>query len=142
MELAAKTADGQPIRLDADGNLLVQPGDAVELSLAGLLAGSESEVWMYSTPTKIGSVVVGSDGNGTFSYVVPDSLESGSHRVVMSGQSVSGEVVTIGLPLRAVEGEESTGSALRTNPVIWLSLGLFVVMGLFVPSQIRRRRRQ
>lgn len=142
MDIAAKTPDGEPISLDADGNLLVKPGDVVELSLTGLLQDSESEVWLYSTPKKIGTVVVGSDGEGAFSYAIPDSLESGAHRVVMLGQSVLGDVVTIGLPLRAVQSEESTGNAFGSNPVIWFILGLFVVVGLFLPSQIRRRRRR
>jgi hypothetical protein len=140
MDLTATTKDGNPISLDEDGNLLVQPGDVVELRLAGLLGASESEVWLYSTPQKIGSVLVGADGEAAFAYAVPESLEEGEHRIVLSGQSVLGDTVTVGLPLRAVEGEKSGGNLFQSSPVIWLILGLFVVIGLFLPSQIRRRR--
>ena len=140
MGLTARTSDGSPILLDADGNLLVQPGDVVELRLAGLLSASESEVWLYSTPENLGTVLVGADGEASFDYTVPTSLEAGTHRVVLSGKSVLGDTVNIGLPLRAVESEKSGGNVFSSNPLIWLVLGLFVVIGLFLPSQIRRRR--
>jgi hypothetical protein len=140
MDLTATTKDGNPISLDEDGNLLVQPGDVVELRLTGLLGASESEVWLYSTPQKIGSVLVGADGRAAFAYAVPESLEAGEHRIVLSGQSVLGDTVTVGLPLRAVERDKSGGNLFRNSPFIWLILGLFVVIGLFLPSQIRRRR--
>jgi hypothetical protein len=140
MDLSGRHEDGSAVALDINGNLIVRPGDVVQLQLTGLLGSSPAEVWLYSTPKKLGSLTVDSTGDVSFDYVIPESLEPGNHRVVLAGKSVLGDTVTVGLPLLAAESEPNE-NGFRGGVMIWLVLGIFASVGLYLPSQIRRRHR-
>jgi hypothetical protein len=73
---------------DADGKVVA--GAQVTISGAGFLPGSTVELVVYSTPVKLGSVVVLADGTFSATVTVPANLTDGVHHLVATGVDVNG----------------------------------------------------
>jgi hypothetical protein len=129
---------GKTSPLDSDGNIHLAAGDVIKISVGGFKPGSLVEVWLFSTPTKLGSAVVGADGaiNGLFS--IPLGIESGSHRVVISAKLPNGKPTTFTLGI--LVGDISTTSTL-TRVLIAIPITLAIGFGFLLPTQLRRRRK-
>lgn len=132
------TADGQRVALNTDGNLALQTGDTVVVEANGYGADGLVEVWLHSTPVKLGEVTVGADGAIKGSFVVPDSVETGDHRVLLSGPTKSGDTSVIGVGLRiGAWGTESNIS----RWIILSTIVLAITLALVIPTTARRRRK-
>jgi len=129
---------GETSPLDSDGNIHLAAGDVIKISVGGFQPGSLVEVWLFSTPTKLGSAVVGADGaiNGLFS--IPAGIKSGSHRVVISAKLPNGKSTTFTLGI--LVGKISTTSTL-TRVLIAIPISLAIGFGFLLPTQLRRRRK-
>ena len=129
---------GNVLPLDSDGTVHLSVGDVIKLSVGGFDPGSTVEVWLFSTPTKLGSLIVGTDGtiNGLFS--VPAGIKSGSHRVVISAKLANGKPTTFTLGI--LIGNVSKTSTL-TRVLIAIPITLAIGFGFLLPTQLRRRRK-
>ena len=129
---------GNALPLDSSGAVHLSVGDVIKLSVGGFDPGSTVQVWLFSTPTKLGSLVVGDDGtiNGLFS--VPAGIKSGSHRVVISAKLANGKPTTFTLGI--LIGKVSKTSTL-TRVLIAIPISLAVGFGFILPTQLRRRRK-
>ena len=129
---------GNSLPLDSSGAVHLSVGDVIKLSVGGFDPGSIVQVWLFSTPTKLGSLVVGDDGtiNGLFS--VPTGIKSGSHRVVISAKLANGKPTTFTLGI--LIGKVSKTSTL-TRVLIAIPISLAVGFGFILPTQLRRRRK-
>ena len=129
---------GNVLPLDSDGTVHLSVGDVIKLSVGGFDPGSLVEVWLFSTPTKLGSLAVGTDGtiNGLFS--VPAGIKSGSHRVVISAKLANGKPTTFTLGI--LIGNVSTTSTL-TRILIAIPITLAIGFAFLLPTQLRRRRK-
>ena len=137
--LSGTNAAGQPIALDTDGNLRIQPGDTLTINSTGLKAQSKVAVWMFSTPTKAGEIFTDLSGNAAGSFVVSQKLENGNHRVVLKEFNPAGEevVMSIGIVVGAVNSTSTLSRVLIAIPIT-LAIGF----GIALPTQARRRRRR
>jgi hypothetical protein len=133
LDKAGKTAP-----LDSDGNVHLDGGDIIKISVGGFKPGSIVEVWLFSTPMKLGSAVVGADGAMTGSYRLPVGIKSGSHRVVVTARMANGKPTTFTLGI--LVGDISTTSTL-TRVLIAIPITLAVGFGFLLPTQMRRRRK-
>ena len=95
-------------------------------------------MWLFSTPTKLGSLVVGDDGTINGLFAVPAGIKSGSHRVVISAKLANGKPTTFTLGI--LIGEISKTSTL-TRVLIAIPISLAIGFGFILPTQLRRRRR-
>jgi hypothetical protein len=129
---------GKTSPLDGDGNIHLAAGDVIKISVGGFKTGSLVEVWLFSTPTKLGSAVVGADGAINGLFTIPTGIESGSHRVVISAKLPNGKPTTFTLGI--LVGDISTTSTL-TRVLIAIPITLAIGFGFLLPTQIRRRRR-
>ena len=129
---------GNVLPLDSDGTVHLSVGDVIRLSVGGFDPGSLVEVWLFSTPTKLGSLIVGTDGtiNGLFS--IPAGIKSGSHRVVISAKLATGKPTTFTLGI--LIGNVSKTSTL-TRVLIAIPITLAIGFGFLLPTQLRRRRK-
>ena len=129
---------GQRVALDADGNLQLSEDDRIVVSASGYESGTLVEVWLRSTPTKIGTVAVDSLGriNGTFN--IPRTIDAGDHRVVLAGRTKSGgdSVIGVGLRIGAYGKESNVNRWIIVSAII-----LAVALALILPTTARRRRR-
>jgi hypothetical protein len=133
LDKAGKTAP-----LDSDGNVHLDGGDIIKISVGGFKPGSIVEVWLFSTPMKLGSAVVGADGAMTGSYRLPVGIKSGSHRVVVTARMANGKPTTFTLGI--LVGDISTTSTL-TRVLIAIPITLAIGFGFLLPTQLRRRRK-
>jgi len=128
---------GKTSPLDSDGNIHLAGGDVIKISVGGFKSGSLVEVWLFSTPTKLGSAVVGADGAINGLFTIPTGIKSGSHRVVISAKLPNGKPTTFTLGI--LVGNISKTSTL-TRVLIAIPISLAIGFGFLLPTQLRRRR--
>jgi hypothetical protein len=129
---------GKTTPLDSDGNIHLDAGDVIKISVGGFRPKSIVEVWLFSTPTQLGTAVVGADGTVTGAYRLPVGTKSGSHRVVVTAKLANGKPTTFTLGI--LVGDISTTSTL-TRVLIAIPIALAMGFGFLLPNQVRRRRK-
>jgi hypothetical protein len=129
---------GKRAPLDSDGNVHLDAGDVIKISVGGFKPGTVVEVWLFSTPTQLGTATVGADGTVTGAYRLPVATKSGSHRVVVTAKMSNGKPTTFTLGI--LVGDISTTSTL-TRVLIAIPITLAVGFGFLLPTQLRRRRK-
>jgi hypothetical protein len=131
-----KTGKRSP--LDSDGNIHLAAGDEIKISVGGFKPGSLVEVWLFSTPTQLGTAVVGTDGTVSGTYRLPAGTKSGTHRVVVTARLANGKPTSFTLGI--LVGDISTTSTL-TRVLIAIPITLAIGFGFILPTQLRRRRK-
>ena len=129
---------GKRSPLDSDGNIHLNAGDEIKISVGGFKPGSVVEVWLFSTPTQLGTAVVGADGTVSGTYRLPAGTKSGTHRVVVTARLANGKQTSFTLGI--LVGDISTTSTL-TRVLIAIPIALAVGFGFLLPTQLRRRRK-
>ena len=129
---------GKRAALDSNGVVHLAVGDVIKISLGGFKPESIVEVWLFSTPTKLGTAEVGSDGKMSGEYKLPFGTKSGSHRVVVTAKLPNGKPTTFTLGI--LVGDISTTSTL-TRVLIAIPISLAIGFGFLLPTRIRRRRK-
>jgi hypothetical protein len=130
---------GKTSPLDSDGNVHLDGGDIIKISVGGFKPGTLVEVWLFSTPTQLGTAVVGADGTVTGAYRLPIATKSGSHRVVVTAKMANGKPTTFTLGI--LVGNISTTSTL-TRILIAIPIALAMGFGFLLPNQLRHRRKK
>ena len=134
--LGGATSAGEPVSLDADGNLRVMPGDKIDLAITGLEPESSVNGWLFSDPTELGSLDVSSNGEASGSLTVPETVENGSHTLALEMTDSSGQPVEAGLGIAV--GELETGSS--TSAIALGLLAVATIIAVILPVALRRRR--
>jgi len=129
---------GKRSALDSDGNIHLAAGDEIKISVGGFKPRSIVEVWLFSTPTQLGTAVVGADGTVSGTYRLPAGTKSGTHRVVVTARLANGKPTTFTLGI--LVGDISTTSTL-TRVLIAIPIALAIGFGFLLPNQLRRRRK-
>ena len=114
-------------------------GDVIKVSVGGFKPDSIVEVWLFSTPTQLGSAVVGADGAMNGTYKLPFGIKSGSHRVVVTARLLNGKPTTFTFGI--LVGNINKTSTL-TRVLIAIPISLAVGFGFLLPTQARRRKRR
>ncbi len=130
-------ADGNIVPLDSAGNIRLDKGETVKITMTGFAPKSLVEIRLYSEPILLGVLTVNEQGSLTAVFQIPDGLESGDHRVVLVGKNYNGDgvIFTGGIVL----GAESTTSWLIRVLIATPLLGA-VLAGLLLPALLRRRK--
>jgi len=124
--------------LDADGNLRLTGGDVVKLNVGGFKPGSTVDIWLFSTPQRLGTAKVGADGRMSGSFTIPKNVEDGPHRIAITARLPNGKSATFTLGIAV--GEIARTSTL-TRVLIAIPIVLAIGFGLILPNQLRRRRK-
>jgi len=130
---------GKTLALDSDGNVHLSAGDVIKVSVGGFKPDSIVEVWLFSTPTQLGSAVVAADGTMNGTYKLPFGVKSGSHRVVVTAKLLNGKATTFTFGI--LVGNISKTSTL-TRVLIAIPISLAIGFGFILPTQARRRKRR
>jgi hypothetical protein len=136
--LSGLDKSGKRSPLDSDGNIHLSAGDEIKISVGGFKPDSLVEVWLFSTPTQLGTAVVGADGTVSGTYRLPVGTKSGTHRVVVTAKLSNGKPTTFTLGI--LVGDISTTSTL-TRVLIAIPIALAIGFGFLLPTQLRRRRK-
>jgi hypothetical protein len=137
--LSGLDTTGKTLALDSDGNVHLSAGDVIKVSVGGFKPDSIVEVWLFSTPTQLGSAVVGADGAMNGTYKLPFGIKSGSHRVVVTAKLLNGKATTFTFGI--LVGNISKTSTL-TRVLIAIPISLAIGFGFLLPTQARRRKRR
>jgi hypothetical protein len=131
--------EGARIDLDEDGLLRLNTQDQVVVEADGFEAGNVVDVWMYSSPTRLGQLTVDALGAIQGSFLLPESLESGDHRVVLDGQNNRGQDVVLGIGVSVGNVEQSS---LWSRLLIIVPVSFAILAALIIPTTLRRRRNE
>jgi uncharacterized repeat protein (TIGR02543 family) len=138
-EVSSVDADGNTLALDADGNVALEPGARVAIKIAGFEPGTEMEMWMFSTPIRIGTATVGPSGTLDTVVVIPKDVPAGAHRVAITTKEKGKDAVTfaLGVSVRKFTKESNIATWLIVVPILFA-----VGAAMFLPPALRRRRRR
>lgn len=136
--LTGLTAAGEIAPLDDDGAVRLTNVDMFEVEMDGFNSNSQVEVWMYSTPQKLGEVKVDAMGSAKERYAIPKQIDSGMHRVVLRGENVQGKKIEVAFGMY-VGAKSQTSTAARV--LIAIPIAMAILAGLLLPTALRRRRR-
>lgn len=123
---------------DSSGVLTLTPSGGLDVRGSGFVPGSIVDVWLFSEPTFVGTVVVGADGTFSGTLVVPGQLAPGDHTLQANGVSSDGLTRSLNLGVEVVANSFELPVTGGTPRAIDLSLWLLVA-GTFV-LVLRRRR--
>ena len=137
--LSGTDSAGKTLPLDTDGTVHLAAGDVIKVSVGGFEPKSIVEVWLFSTPTQLGSAVVEADGTMNGTYKLPFGIKSGSHRVVVTAKLPNGKSTTFTLGI--LVGKINKTSTL-TRVLIAIPISLAIGFGFLLPTQARRRKRR
>ncbi len=137
--LSGTDSTGKTLPLDTDGTVHLSAGDLIKVSVGGFEPKSIVEVWLFSTPTQLGSAVVATDGTMSGTYKLPFGIKSGSHRFVVTAKLPNGKATTF--TLGVLIGNINKTSTL-TRVLIAIPISLAVGFGFLLPNQARRRKRR
>ena len=92
MAVDVPSTDGRVEPAEGGGALIeLVEDDVAEVSGDGFLGGTRADVWLFSTPTLLGSVTINADG--TFSGEVPvEGIDTGEHTLQLQGVGRDGYV--------------------------------------------------
>jgi hypothetical protein len=115
--------DGNPLYVTRRGTLVLAPSGELALSGSGLLPGSPVTVTIFSTPTQIAQSTVTVGGTYALDGIVPATMPLGSHTMVLSGVTNSGEPMSLSLGVDVLSSE----AAVATYPRLTIDPGQFTV---------------
>ena len=128
---------GDALLLDANGNLHMDSDDEIAVSADGYTPNSPVEVWLFSTPTKLTSVLSNDRGVIEVRAGIPASVVAGVHRLVVEGTNDNGDLVVIAL---GITYGDPSGKLFSASRLTTLLLFLAMLFGLFLPRTMRRLR--
>ena len=137
-EFGASSAGGSEVQLDADGNLVLSPGDDVSLNLGGFGSETPVEVWMFSIPVKVKDMVADADGKTNGSFAIPQGIDAGSHRIVVKGLSPGNDEIIIAVGVAVAATGDSSLTSKLVLPITAAVVALFIVA---LTIRLRRRSR-
>lgn len=133
------SGDGYAVSIGVGGSSVPAVGADGTFSVSGQFApGTLVDIWLFSTPTFLGSFYVPADGSFSTSLTLPAGVAGGDHTLQVNGTSSAGRSVSVNAGLRVndrVLTLPKTGSVDTLGLVaVWLlAAGVFLV--------IARRRR-
>jgi hypothetical protein len=160
LSLSSILTDGKPAAIADDGALIVVQGTTVQVAGSGFTPNSVVDVWIYSTPTHLGTVTTDAQGAFTATFPIPATIPAGDHTIKVDGKTATGQLSTVSvgvrvLPATAEDSVEhakpaptattaagiSDGSGLMnsTTGVVLGAILLLLLLGFFLIAARRRR---
>ena len=87
---------------DTSARVVIEKGNTVTTSGTGFKPNSQVDVYVYSTPTWLGSVITDEFGNFTTTLPMPTSLPEGDHTFQAQGLTPDNNVRTAAVPITLV----------------------------------------
>lgn len=111
MAVDIPSADGRVAPAEGGGALIeLVADDVAQVSGDGFLPGTRADVWLFSTPTLLGTVTIGPDG--TFSGEVPvQGIATGEHTLQLQGVGTDGYVRAANLGVAVIPRSTDTPAA-------------------------------
>ena len=131
----AFNGDNETVPLDANGSIKVNESKQIRVDAQGLADNSLVNAWVYSDPISLGSAKTDANGTVNASFLAPEELEAGNHRLVLKGIAETGDNLVVALGLEVA----STSTGPNWSWVFVLLLLAAVGTGLVLPARRRAR---
>jgi len=106
VDLAALGLNGGIVPLANGPTFQFVPGAKIDISGGGYLPESTVQIYMASTPTKVGEAKVNDKGDFKTTVTTPATMELGEHIIQVNGELAGGGVATASIAAQAVSAEE------------------------------------
>jgi hypothetical protein len=136
--ISASSSNSRVAEISADGYLMLRAGEKITARAQGFAGETSIQLWLYSTPTKLGEGITDQKGAYVTEQTLPESTEPGDHRLVLSAKNVDGKTVTVAFATRVID--RSLIIRVATSPFVWLLLIVLMVLALILPGRLRTRR--
>ena len=134
--IAAVDQDGNVLPLDANGNIRLTENRLLTVTASNLAASAGVQVWVFSTPTKVGDFTTSTDGGLKETISIPKTVENGAHRLVLTQKSKRGNETLLAVGI-AIGAKNSRNWSLGW--ILFPPLGVASVLALVLPARRRRR---
>ena len=131
LSLGATDANGSVVPLGTDGTLRVQRDHTFVTSGDGFAPNSNVKLFIFSTPTDLGTFSTDARGSFEAAVAVPDSLASGLHTLQVVGYSPTGQIQMGDIPVTLVDALSSggnLGTVVKQTGVIYFTPGKLVTL--------------
>lgn len=145
MSVNVSAQDGSVEPSEEGALLKLVRNETVEVSGGGFMAGTRSDVWLFSEPTLLGSVEI--DSNGEFNGILnvdPGLIPAGEHTLQIQGVGDDGYVRSANLGVLVEDAQAvPAGTQEQSLTLIWwvIALALVLAAALGVGTWWYRRRR-
>jgi hypothetical protein len=135
--LGALNSDGTRKGLSDSGSLDLESGEAMSVRVEGFASRAEAEFWLFSDPILLEETNANDSGRVAADVEIPDDVEPGGHRFVLSSTNSDGEPVNLSVGINVLP---TNGDGIRWEIVLaFLVLGAGGLVALFLPAVLRRR---
>jgi hypothetical protein len=119
--VAAVDEAGSPMPIAADGSLVVQRDNWINIAGNGLQPNSTAVAWVFSEPRRLGTMKVLADGSFRQRFRVPEGLPAGGHTTQINGIDAQGDVRSFNLAIEVVNApitpHQSVQATITSDPV-------------------------
>ncbi|MFZ9931524.1 MAG: hypothetical protein ACO3GZ_12030 [Ilumatobacteraceae bacterium] len=138
-QIIAKDETGTPLKIDESGRVLLNDTRSFGVSVAGLAPGTDYEIWLYSTPMKLGKHTTSTtNGSHTASVSLPEDTDDGWHSVVFTGKTNTGAEISVSGRLR-VPTDTNIVIEVARSAWVWVLIIGAIFFALVLPGRSRRR---
>lgn len=95
LEITARDAQGSSLKLDADGNLIVEGGGSFLIRGSGMQASTPVAVYLFSTPTLLGRTTAEASGTFSTTVTVPSETTVGVHNLQVVGYVATNRLASL-----------------------------------------------
>jgi outer membrane protein OmpA-like peptidoglycan-associated protein len=92
LTVSGADVSGNPTPLNEHGQIVLEGGQYATAKGTGFLPNTEVQVYLFSSPQLIGSVMTDDHGNFVLSNAIPDNLEIGEHTIQVDGYTYDGQI--------------------------------------------------
>lgn len=88
--------------VNTNGAIVVEQNNFIAVSGTGFLPNSTAVVWLFSEPSRLGTVSVGGDGTFTDRVPLAAGIEPGEHTAQVNGLTTDGAIRSLNLAVEVV----------------------------------------
>ncbi len=137
LNLQAVDGSGSAIKLNLNGQIVLNNNRYMEVNGIGFAPGSLVKLWLFSDPGLLGRITVDSTGGFSSRGVIPEGVLNGDHTVQINGVSENGQIRSVSYGV--VVETSPFGSTISPDASAWWLLILAIGVGYFLFFQSRHK---
>ena len=103
LSVSATDGGGNMLPVNTNGAIVVEPNNFISVSGTGFQPNSTAVVWLFSEPSRLGTVNVGVDGSFNDRVALADGIQPGEHTAQVNGITARGAIRSLNLAVEVIE---------------------------------------
>ncbi|MEY2974466.1 MAG: hypothetical protein RIR49_886, partial [Actinomycetota bacterium] len=109
-------------RVGTDGRLNVTHPARIRVTGNGMLPGATATIWVMSTPQRLGTITINTDGTIDTTYTLPTTIDPGNHTIQIDSVALTGQAISIALGFTITTGLLPTTGTNTDTHLAWMIL--------------------